>query len=300
MKHLPLLAPLLAWLPCAHAADTPPITLHHNGHILSLKGPAVPGGSIEINYPEAYCRANSTDADWVHHTVIPHQQEFLSRNASSTEIRLRDSLREGLTVTHAITAGTDEVSFQLEAKHSGPQRSEAHWGQACIRLSQFCGLPPESAANATDYLPQCFLFLDGKLTRMPTRDWATTARYTPGQVWRSPAAPATDVNPRPLHPAIPDCGLIGAFSADGKTIFATAWEPWQELFQGVIRCLHADFRLGGLEPGATLRIKGKIYLLKGSPDDLLQRYQRDFPEHRRPSPAAPPPPRAADAPPNRQ
>jgi hypothetical protein len=281
-------------------ADPPPITLHHDGHLLTIRGPAVPGGAIEINYPEAYCRANSTDTDWVQHTVIPHRQEFLSGNAAGTAIRLRDSLAEGLTVTHTITAGSDEVSFRLDVKHTGPQRSEAHWAQACIRLSAFCGFPPESAANATDYLPQCFLFLDGKLSRMPTRDWAKRARYTPGQVWRSPAAPATDVNPRPLHPAIPDLGLIGAFSADGKTIFATAWEPWQELFQGVIRCLHADFRLGGLEPGASLAVKGKIYLIKGSPDDLLQRYQQDFPEHRRLTPASPAPLRAADAPQGRQ
>ena len=30
---------------------------------------------------------------------------------------------------------------------------------------------------------------------------------------------------------------------------ATAWEPYQELFQGVIVCLHSDFRIGGLEAG---------------------------------------------------
>ena len=27
---------------------------------------------------------------------------------------------------------------------------------------------------------------------------------------------------------------------------ATAWEPYQELFQGVIVCMHSDFRIGGL------------------------------------------------------
>ena len=26
---------------------------------------------------------------------------------------------------------------------------------------------------------------------------------------------------------------------------AVAWEPYQELFQGVIVCLHSDFRIGG-------------------------------------------------------
>ncbi len=31
-------------------------------------------------------------------------------------------------------------------------------------------------------------------------------------------------------------------------IFATAFEPYQELFQGVVVCLHADFRLGDSSP----------------------------------------------------
>jgi hypothetical protein len=82
---------------------------------------------------------------------------------------------------------------------------------------------------------------------------------------------------------IPSNGLIGAFSPDGKLIFATAWEPYQELFQGVIRCLHSDFRLGGIGPGETRKIRGKIYLMPADIPALLKRYARDFPEHIRPS-----------------
>ena len=63
-------------------------------------------------------------------------------------------------------------------------------------------------------------------------------------------------------------------------IFATAFEPYQELFQGVIRCLHSDFRLGGLAPGETLKIRGKIYLVKKDEAALLKRYHNDFPEHK--------------------
>jgi len=56
-------------------------------------------------------------------------------------------------------------------------------------------------------------------------------------------------------------GLIGCFSGDEKWIFATAWEPYHELFQGVYRCLHAAFRLGGLQPGEIKQIRGKIYIV---------------------------------------
>jgi hypothetical protein len=91
--------------------------------------------------------------------------------------------------------------------------------------------------------------------------------------------PRTDVNPRPLSPLVPSNGLIGAFSANENWIFATAWEPYQELFQGVARCLHSDFRLGGLAPGERKEIRGKIYLTTNDPATLLKRYARDFPEH---------------------
>jgi hypothetical protein len=53
------------------------------------------------------------------------------------------------------------------------------------------------------------------------------------------------------------------------------------LFQGVIRCLHADFRLGGLQAGQTRHIRGKMYFLPADVPALLRRYAADFPEHGR-------------------
>ena len=87
-------------------------------------------------------------------------------------------------------------------------------------------------------------------------------------------------NPRPLSPLVPSNGLIGCFSADEKLVFATVWEPYQELFQGVGRCLHSDFRLGGLKPGETKQIRGKIYVVANDVPALLKRYAKDFPEQR--------------------
>lgn len=255
------------------------LTLERANHWLVIRGAKLPG-EVRINYLEAYCRAGSTDADWVKHTMIPHRNELISMNAAKTELRLKDTLEDGVTVEHVITAREDEVDFRLLAHNPGSKRSEAHWAQPCVRLSAFIGFDEKSAGNAEDYLPRCFIFLDGKLTRMPTRDWATKARYIPGQTWCPSHVPRTDVNPRPLSPLVPSNGLIGAFSADGEWIFATAWEPYQELFQGVARCLHSDFRLGGLNPGERKEIRGRIYLVPNDVPALLKRYARDFPEHR--------------------
>jgi len=114
---------------------------------------------------------------------------------------------------------------------------------------------------------------------MPTKDWETKARYTPGQVWAAPGVKGEDVNPRPLNPHSPSNALIGCFSKDGKVLLAAAFDPYQELFQGVIHCLHNDFRLGGLNPGETKKVHGKLYVLPAHIPTLLSRYRQDFPNH---------------------
>jgi hypothetical protein len=43
--------------------------------------------------------------------------------------------------------------------------------------------------------------------------------------------------------------------------------------------LHSDFRIGGLEPGQTKTIRGKVYLVPADSAALRSRYERDFPEH---------------------
>jgi hypothetical protein len=263
----------------APAAARPTLTLAREGNWLIIRGGYLPGGELRVNYLEAYCRAGSTDADWVAHTVIPHTNAMLSLSADRKVMRLRDTLADGLVVEHTITAGDDEVDFQLVAHNPTPRRSEAHWAQPCVRLGAFTGFDAPPGQDALeDYLPKCFVFLNGRLTRMPTPGWATRARYTPGQVWRPAHVPEADVNPRPVNALRPDHGLIGCFSGNERLIFATAWEPYQELFQGVARCLHADFRLGGPGPGETRRLRGKIYLVPNDVPALLRRYARDFPE----------------------
>ncbi len=277
MRVPSLFATLFALTTTARATDDPALTLARDANWLVVRGARLPGGEIRINYLEAYCRANSTDADWVKQTVIPHRSELLSLSDDARTLRLRDTLADGVTVEHTITAKDDEVDFRLVARNPTEKPSEAHWAQACVRLGPFTGFT--AAGNAPeDYLPKCFIFLDRKLTRMPTPQWMTKARYTPGQVWCPAKVPRTDVNPRPLNPLVPSNGLIGCFNRDEKLIFATAWEPWQELFQGVARCLHSDFRLGGLQPGETKTVRGKIYLVPNDVAALLKRYAADFPE----------------------
>jgi hypothetical protein len=273
--HRSFLLTLLAFAASCMAAE--PLSLERVENWLVIRGAQLGSSELRINYLEAYCRAGSTDADWVKHTVIPHRSELLS--SDGRVVKIRDTLQDGVTVQHIITAGTDEIDFHLVAHNPTSKRSEAHWAQACPRLGPFAGVAADSK-DLEEYLPKCFVFLDGKLARMPTPQWAKSARYTPGQVWGAPGVPRSDLNPRPLSPLTTSNGLIGCFSGDEQRIFATAWEPYQELFQGVAHCLHADFRLGGLEAGESKEIRGKIYLVANDVPALLQRYEKDFPEHR--------------------
>ena len=138
-----------------------------------------------------------------------------------------------------------------------------------------------SSITARTYLPRCFLYVDGKPVRMPLEPWAKKALYTPGQVWCPEGVSREDVNPRPLSSIVPSNGLIGCVSGRRQELIATAWEPYQELFQGVIVCLHSDFRIGGLEPGQSKAIRGKIYLMPADFPALETRYRKDFPNHER-------------------
>lgn len=250
------------------------LSLSWADNYLTLRGSSLPKEGIKVHYLEAYCRPGSTDRDWGE-TVIKHKTDLLSASADGRLIKLRCKLADGVLVTHEITASEDEVRFELVATNPTDRASEAHWAQPCIRVGNFTG------KNQQDYVSSCFVFLDGKLSRLPTQPWAEKARYTPGQVYCPKHVDRRDVNPRPLSDLVPSNGLIGCFSKDGKMILASAWEPHQELFQGVGICIHSDFRIGGLEPKDTKHIRGKIYIVKADPDALVKRYERDFPEQNR-------------------
>ncbi len=268
---------LLALASCLGFAQEPDLTLARDKNWLVIQGPHLPRGEIRINYLEAYCRPNSTTAEW-HDTTIGHTTELVSLSEDKKTLKLRCTVKDGVVVDHVITAGKDDVTFAITAHNPTETPSNAHWAQPCIRLGDFTGFD-NKGKDIDDYLPKCFIFLDGKLVRLPDiKPWEKQARYIPGQVWCPISVPRTDVNPRPLSPLVPSNGIIGCFSGDEKWVFAVVFEPYQELFQGVARCLHSDFRIGGLKPKETKQVKGKIYIVPNDVPALLTRYVRDFPE----------------------
>lgn len=280
MRHS-LLCVLLACATSAAFAE-PADRLHitWKDNYLTVTGGRLADKQLKVLYLEAYCRAGSTKREWKQ-TVIGHKTTLISSDDAKGTIRLQCLLKDGVTVDHQLTAGPDDVDFQLNFHNPTDKPSELDWGQPCLRVDDFCG------RDKDNYLPKCFIFQGGKLTRMPTPNWATDALYTPGQVWAARGVNRDDVNPRPLNPNTPDNSLIGCFSADEKTIVAIAFEPNHELFQGIYACLHSDFHVGGLKPGERKTVRGKLYVMPAEPEALLARWAKDFPAQSSPEPSRP-------------
>jgi hypothetical protein len=262
----------------SYAADQQPgrLTISWANDYLTISGAHLPSGKVRVHYLEAYCRDGSTDRAW-EDTVIGHETKLFAAADDGHSLKLRCRLRDGVVVNHDITTRriddkTDAVDFRLVATNPTKEESRAHWAQPCIRVAEFTGLTQQT------YVPKCFVYIDGRLTRLPTQPWATKARYTPGQVYCPASVNRNDVNPRPLSSLVPSNGLAGCFSKDEKQIMAVAWEPYQELFQGVGVCIHSDFRIGGLHPSETKRVRGTMYFTSAGPDALLKWYEMEFPE----------------------
>ncbi len=255
------------------------LSIRWKDHYLTISGPQLPGGELKVNYLEAYCRPGSTNRIW-HDSVIQHRAELVHASDDHRVIQLRNWLDDGVIVDHTITASNDEIDFLVIAKNPTDKASEATWAQPCMRVQQFTNTDGKDAlALVPTYARKCFLFIDGKLTRLPTTPWAEKARYVPGQIYCARNVDPNDLGPRPLSELTPSNGLIGCFSGDEKYLMAAAWEPYQELFQGIASCIHSDFRIGGLKPGETKQIRGKIYIMAADTDALIKRYEKDFPEH---------------------
>lgn len=237
--------------------------------ILTIRSDRLPGGKIEIGYLEAFCRRGSTDRDWFQ-TIIPFESRLVAADPDGRWVKLRHIVDGKVVIDHQIRAGYDEVDIRMTITNQSAEFVDLDWAQPCVRVGDFTG------RDQDDYIEKCFIFTDKGLTRMHQTHRETKARYTPGQVYVPQGVDLNDVNPRPLSKTRPVNGLVGCFSADEQMILAMAWDHTQELFQGIIVCIHSDVRIGGLKPGETKTRHGKYYIVPNDVPALLARYARDF------------------------
>jgi len=235
-----------------------------------------PGGKIDMHYVEAYCQSGSSKQNW-EDTTIRRGVSRPTKAASSKQLWMRDTLENGVIVDHSIRAETDSVVFTVDASNPTKQSVDVQWSTACVRVRTFTQADyKDGKLSIPPYARKCFIFLEGQLARMPIEPWATEARYKPGQVFRSPNVDLEDLNPRPLNESIPSNGLVGCFSADEKHIVAMAWQPFHQVAQNIHTCIHSDLHIGGLKPGESKQIRGRLYIVDADVNNLLARYERDL------------------------
>jgi hypothetical protein len=274
-----LTAGILALVPMSAAQnDTRAVRVDWRDNMLTISSPRLPGGKVEINYLEAFCRRGSTSRKW-EQTVIPHKTVRTDGEGPKSRLQLKSTVEGGVEVQHDIRVVDDGVRFDLRVTNTGSAPVDIEWAQPCMRVAEFTGRTQET------YVDRCFLFTDRRerngLTLLTELPRAEEAIYHGGQVYVPRGVDKADVNPRPISTVIPANDLIGCFSADGKSLLAMAWNSTQELFQGVVTCVHSDFRIGGLKPGETKRLIGKVYLMDNDTTALLKHYRRDFPSRKR-------------------
>jgi hypothetical protein len=252
--------------PAAGSAESK-LKLSWEKNWLTISGGRIAGGDLKIHYLEAYCRSGSTNQKW-EKTCFTHKTTAIA--SEPNRIALRCEVDAGVVVEHELVAGIDDVTIRIKAKNSSDRFCDVQWAQPCARVDSFTGLDQD------DYFKRCFIYLDHRPTMLDQTRRTDKALYVPGQVYVPSGVNRADVNPRPLSPDLPSENLIGCYSADGKQIFAMAFDSTQELFQGVGVCIHADFRIGGLKPGESKSIFGKCYVFDGDAKTLLARFRREF------------------------
>ena len=74
--------------------------------------------------------------------------------------------------------------------------------------------------------------------------------------------------------------LIATISRDGEWVIAPTsltGLPWRLFYNREYSCLHCNPE-SRLKPGATAKLTQRVYFLRGTPDDLLSRWESDFRE----------------------
>jgi hypothetical protein len=246
-------------------------TLSWTNNLLTVSNAKLPGGKLEIWYPEAFCRKGSRDRDWGE-TVWP--QKTVLRSAKPQELVFSTTIEPNFHASHFVRANTDEIIISYCLYNTGKVGMDLEWFQpACIRVDKFTG------CNQSNYAARSFIFTERGLTTLDktARQPEDAARYHGGQVYVPKGINLADANPRPICRDQPTNGLIGCFSADGEYLLATASRRTHELFEGVYVCLHSDPHVGGLGPNQWQTGSSRIYFMTNDPTALLKRYQADFP-----------------------
>jgi hypothetical protein len=205
-----------------------------------------------------------------------------SRGAWDNKIKIAD---DRLTAT--VESSNTGISLKVKAVRDGADllltvtnRSEHGWPELAAMIACFNPGPEESRNKQFANEKTWFLAADGlqplaqeapreihynhNLRTKINRQADDQGRYAWSEKWPASKQDAT-------------AGLIIRESNDGRWVTGIAWErflsaqghnPWE--------CMHLSIHVGPLKEGETRKVRGRIYLLPGDKQTLLDRYLQNF------------------------
>src|SRR5262245_21256540 len=115
LKKSFVLSALLACTSIYSNAETG-LNLAWTNNLLTVSGPTLPGGRLEILYLEAFCHKGLTARRW-DKTVLLHETKLIS--AEPKHLLFRTSIEPNAVMIHEVRAGADSIDFQFALTNEG-------------------------------------------------------------------------------------------------------------------------------------------------------------------------------------
>ncbi|MCL4180095.1 MAG: PQQ-binding-like beta-propeller repeat protein [Verrucomicrobia bacterium] len=189
---------------------------------------------------------------------------------------------QGITVRVAVEPDTDSLKLHYTLQNTGAQAFDAVQLHTCIPTTEAPGFfpPPtvrQAETNWSELYQRLHLWSDGR--RFTLAETTLAGREPHLSLMRQGAAPvrwAWWVN----GPETFDLPLIALTSRDEHKTIALAFEQavWASANTGDDRaCFHLFPWFGRIEPGQSVSVRGRFYLLRGGREAALARFHQDFP-----------------------
>ena len=215
-----------------------------------------------------------------------------THGTSENEINVSQDQRSGSVVSSPLglslemQAGADSADMTLTVTN----KSDHDWPQLASIIPCF-NPGPEGNQNAQFLNTKTFFLGPASLSPQVAREihynqalrvavdqeegtWEADA---PGYRWAKEGDKYLWSHKWPRSEINAHAGLILRESNDGEWVMGIAWDrflstqrhnPW--------KCMHLSVNVGPLDQGESREIRGKIYLFKGTKEELLARYHQDF------------------------
>lgn len=186
----------------------------------------------------------------------------------------------GVEVRVAVQPDGDSLKLTYTVKNTGPNALAAVQLHTCIPTTEapgFCPPPPAGKTNWMELYQRLRVWSDGQPRRFSETSLGRSEVHL--ALLRRGAAPVQWgwwVN----GPETFDRPLIALTSRDGSATVALAFEQavWATSNVGDNRaCFHLFPWFGRIEPGRSVTVPGRFYVLAGGPQVAFDRAQKDFP-----------------------